>query len=191
MTKRAEKSSAHIEVVPAAAEQEPILANLLQLYAHDFADFQDLELGPDGRFGYRDLPLYWSDPGRHPFLVRVDGKLAGFVLLKRGSEVSGNEAVWDMAEFFVTRGYRRQGIGTHIAQIVWKRFPGRWEVRVMESNVSGRDFWAHAIAKFAGEAVHPVRIEKDGGYWDFFAFESAPKSTTQHFAPAISGTELP
>jgi hypothetical protein len=43
-------------------EQELILANLLELYAHDFSEFHELELGSDGRFGYGGLPLYWSEP---------------------------------------------------------------------------------------------------------------------------------
>src|SRR5882672_3536388 len=141
MTKQT-KPSGHIEVIPAAAEQEPILANLLELYAHDFSEFLDLELGADGRFGYKRLALYWSEPGRQPFLVRIDGKLAGLVLVKNGSDVSGNTTVWDMAEFFVIRGYRRRGIGTQIAHEVWKRFPGAWEVRVMESNIPAYHFWA-------------------------------------------------
>jgi len=75
MMERAEKPSAHIEIIPARPEQEPVLANLLELYAHDFSEFHDLELGSDGRFGYGGLPAYWSDPGRYPFLVWVEGKL--------------------------------------------------------------------------------------------------------------------
>ena len=90
-----------IETVPAAVEEQPVVANLLQLYAHDFSEFQNLELGFDGRFAYSQLPLYWTEPSRHPFLVRVADRLAGFVLVKRGSDISGDEGVWDMAEFFV------------------------------------------------------------------------------------------
>jgi predicted acetyltransferase len=161
-----------IEVIPAAAEQAPILANLLELYAHDFSEFHDVAPGADGRFGYRDLPLYWSEAGRHPFLVRMDGKWAGFVLVKRGSAVSGNDTAWDMVEFFVLRGYRRRGIGTQIAHEVWKRFPGAWEVRVLQSNVPAVHFWARAISTFMGEAVHPVRIEKGREGWKLFSFES-------------------
>jgi len=172
MIERAEKPSVHIEVIPARPEQEPILANLLELYAHDFSEFRDLQLGADGRFGYSSLPLYWAEPGRHPFLVRVDGKLAGLVLVKRGSEVSGNENVWDIAEFFVLRGYRRRGVGTQIAHEVWRRFPGMWEVRVMESNISASDFWAHAISLLTGGAIQPIRVEKDGKWWTLFSFES-------------------
>jgi predicted acetyltransferase len=169
---RTAKPFAHIEVIPARPKQESILANLLELYAHDFSEFNDLELGADGRFGYSSLALYWSEPGRHPFLVWVEGKLAGLVLVKRGSEVSGNETVWDVAEFFVLRGYRRRGIGTQIASEVWRRFPGLWEVRVMESNAPAHDFWAHAISIFTGEAIKPVRVEKDGKCWTLFSFES-------------------
>jgi predicted acetyltransferase len=169
---RAEKPFAHIEVIPARPEQELILANLLESYAHDFSEFHELELGSDGRFGYGGLPLYWSEPGRHPFLVWVEGKLAGLILVKRGSGVSGDETVWDVAEFFVLRGYRRRGIGTQIAHEVWRRFPGLWEVRVMESNIVARDFWAHAISTLTGQTIQPVRVEKDGQSWTLFSFES-------------------
>jgi predicted acetyltransferase len=172
ITKHAAKPCTYIEVLPASPEQAPILANLFELYAHDFSEFHDVDLGADGRFGYRCLPLYWSEPDRHPFLVRVDGNLAGFALVKRGSEVSGNAAVWDMAEFFVIRGYRRRGIGTRIAHEVWRRFPGPWEVRVMQSNMSAYHFWARAILKLTGKAIHPVRFEKGGERWTLFSFQS-------------------
>jgi len=161
-----------LEVIPAAPEQAPILANLLELYAHDFSEFRPLDLGEDGRFGYRYLPLYWSEPGRHPFLIRLDGKWAGLVLVKKGSEVSGSGAVWDMAEFFVVRGCRRRGIGSRAAHQVWRRFPGPWEVRVLAANVSARRFWAEAVSTFAGQAIQPVDLEKSGQRWTVFSFES-------------------
>jgi predicted acetyltransferase len=137
MTARADKPSLHLEVLPALPGELPILANLLELYAHDFSEFHELEMTADGRFGYGDLPLYWSEPDRHAFLLKVDGSLAGFALVKRMSATAGDEIVWDMAEFFVVRGQRRRGIGVEAAKEVWRRFPGRWQVRVMEANVAG------------------------------------------------------
>lgn len=174
MTELPEKPSMHIEVIAAAPEQEPILANLLELYAHDFSEFDNIELGADGRFGYKYLSLYWENPDRHAFLVRIDGKLAGFVLVKRGSEISGNQDVWDVAEFFIVRGYRRRGLGIKVAHEVWRAFPGRWEVRVMESNHSAKQFWERTITKFIGEMIPSVRVEKDGEGWHLFSFESWP-----------------
>jgi predicted acetyltransferase len=149
------------------------MANLLELYAYDFSEFRHLELGADGRFGYKPLPLYWSDPDRYPFLIQVDGRLAGLALVKRGSEFSDRETVWDVAEFFILRAYRRQGIGLKAAHKVWRKFPGPWEVRVMQSNRSALDFWQRAITTFNdGQAIRPARIEKDGECWYVFSFES-------------------
>ena len=161
-----------IELVRAAPEQESTLANLLELYAHDFSEFHRLELGPDGRFGYKNLSLYWSEPGRHPFLILVDGRLAGLALVKHGSEISGNQAVWDVAEFFIVRAYRRHGIGMKIAHEVWRRFPGPWEVRVMAANRTALNFWRCAIAAFNGEAIRPARIKKNDRWWYVFAFDT-------------------
>jgi hypothetical protein len=42
----------------------------------------------------------------------------------------------------------------------------------MESNLVARDFWAHAISTLTGQAIKPVRVEKDGRSWTLFSFES-------------------
>jgi predicted acetyltransferase len=167
-----EPESARLELIPAASDQEQVLANLLELYSHDFSEFYDVELGADGRFGYRDLPLYWSEPGRHPFLATLNDKLAGFALVKQGSTISDNRTDWDMAEFFVMRAYRRHGIGTALAHQVWRRFPGAWQVRVMRSNRHACSFWRAAIRQFIGRSVRPVRVEKNGEPWNVFTFVS-------------------
>jgi hypothetical protein len=59
-----------------------------------------------------------------------------------------------------------------VAHEVWKRFPGRWEVRVMESNRAGAEFWLRAIADFTDGPIEPVVIDKEGVRWRVFAFES-------------------
>jgi len=163
----AQPASFRIEVLAASSEQQSTIANLLQLYAHDFSEFHDLELGADGRFEYKPLPLYWSDPTRHPFLVKVDGQLAGFVFVKREEK-----GVWDVAEFFIARAFRRQGIGMKVAHEVWKRYTGLWEVRVMQLNGAGVSFWRRAITAFTGEEIRPMQVEKDGESWLVFEFES-------------------
>jgi predicted acetyltransferase len=165
---------ARVAVVAATPEQQPILANLLELYVHDFSEFHHVKLGADGRFGYSKLPLYWSAPGRHPFLVTIDGELAGFVLVKQGSEVSGAPDVWDVAEFFIVRGHRRHGAGLAAIHQIWRRFPGRWEVRVMPSNRAAYHFWERAIALFTGEDAVPLTVEKNGEPWHLFSVESVP-----------------
>ncbi|HEV8482329.1 MAG TPA: GNAT family N-acetyltransferase [Blastocatellia bacterium] len=165
-------SALHVEVIPALPEQEHILANMLELYAHDFSEFIDLKLGADGRFGYKPLPLYWKESNRYPFLIMANGHFAGFVLVRRGSEISNDADVWDVTEFFIVRGFRRLGIGMRAAQETWKKFSGKWEVRVIDRNQKAKDFWGRAITEFLGKTIEPIPLDKNGEGWHVFSFES-------------------
>ena len=174
---QAENVRPQIEVLPASMQQKPILANLLELYTHDFCDFIDLEIGPDGRFGYREIDLYWTDPDRLPFLLYVDNRLAGFALVKTFHRDGVDGAVWDMTEFFILRGYRGKGIGAEATRQIWRRFPGHWEVRVMAANEPAYRFWSRAIESFAGGDFLEARYHQAGKNWRRFSFESkAPRS---------------
>jgi predicted acetyltransferase len=166
-----------VEVTPATLEQKPILANLLELYTHDFCDFLELELQPDGRFGYALLDLYWKDPARRPFLVMVDEKLAGFVLLRCIPAETHTVPLWDMAEFFILRGHRGRGIGTAVAHKMWNQFPGRWQVRVMSYNVRALRFWDHAVITYTAESTHS-QINERREQWHIFSFPSGKPAQT-------------
>ncbi len=130
----------------------------------------------DGKFGYTNLPLYWTEENRHAFLIHVDRKLAGLAMVKRGSDLSNHSGVWDLAEFFIVRGYRRRGIGTVAAHALWSRFPGSWEVRVMKANPSAYRFWQHAISVFADDRQSVVEIQNGGRAWHVLSFYSGPQS---------------
>jgi hypothetical protein len=88
----------------AGAEHAPLLANLLELCSHDLSGLYGLEVGPDGRFGYSQLALYWSEPEkRRAFLIRRGGQVAGFILVRLDSPLAGIPADPDVSEFFVRR----------------------------------------------------------------------------------------
>jgi predicted acetyltransferase len=161
-----------VDLVPATLAHKPILESLLQLYLHDFSEVVSLNVGPDGRFDYSHLELYWSDPGRFPFLAKADGKWAGFAFVKQIPESSSNGLIWDMAEFFVLRGCRRRGMGIRLAHLAFRQFPGDWQVRVMESNSVACHFWQQAIESFTGAGIVPARLRVDGMAWCVFRFES-------------------
>ena len=78
----------------------------------------------------------------------------------------------DMAEFFIIRGRRRLGVGMKAAQAIWRRFPGKWEVRVRDRNRGAKEFWAGTVAAFIGKKIHPIAFEKNGELWHVFSFES-------------------
>ncbi|HTA20455.1 MAG TPA: GNAT family N-acetyltransferase, partial [Polyangia bacterium] len=98
-----------ISLDPATRDERGVLENLFQLYAYDWSEIRPLDVGPDGRFEDYPLDAYWLEPWRHPFLLRVDGKLAGFALVSQRSRLTGAGGVNDLAELFVMRRYRRRG----------------------------------------------------------------------------------
>ena len=62
-----------------------------------------------------------------------------------------------------------------VAHEVWRRFTGRWEVRVIEKNDAVRRFRQGAISSFTGEEIHSVAFEREGSAWVLFLFESRVK----------------
>jgi predicted acetyltransferase len=127
-----------VQVDIATVHDKPALRQLLELYAHDFSERNGADVGDDGRYGYPHLDAYWQEADRHPFLFRVDGRLAGFALVRSG-------APHDMAEFFVLRKYRRGSVGTDAARTVFARFPGDWQTREQFENTGAIAFWRRAI----------------------------------------------
>ena len=158
----------------AALRDAPLLANLLELYIHDLSEvFPAIELGADGRFGYDKLPLYWSEPERRfPFLIRYRSRIAGFVLVTRGSPASDDPDVFDIAEFFVIRRHRRAGVARRAAFLVWDRFPGRWMVRVSEGNAGAVPFWTRAVAEYTGGTATAVTRPGRPHPWRVFSLTS-------------------
>jgi predicted acetyltransferase len=154
-----------------------VLRNLLELYIHDMSEvFPGVEVGADGRFGYHKLPLYWSEPERcFAYLIRRAGKLAGFILATRGSPISEDPDVLDIAEFFVLRGLRRARVGWSAAALLWGRLPGRWTVRVSEGNSGALPFWARAIAEYTGGQATWEPRPGTPNAWRVFSFESAAR----------------
>lgn len=148
-----------------------LLANLLELYCHDLSEVFAIEPGPDGRFGYPKLPLYWSEPEkRFPFLIRAGQQIVGFALATRGSPASDDPEVLDVAEFWVKRRYRRSGCGRRAAALLFERLPGRWIVRVSEGNRGGMSFWRSVISAYTRDQFTQSKRAGSPHAWSDFSF---------------------
>jgi len=129
----------NVEIVPARIEDKEIVRQLLEFNAYEFSRFfDDADVDSHGRFGYRYLNEYWTEPSRHPFLIRVDDRTAGMVLVREGEPHS-------IAEFLVLPRYRRGRVGTTAARQAFERFVGRWEVHQIPRNEDAVSFWRRAI----------------------------------------------
>ncbi len=139
-----------VQVVEASIEQKPVLHRLMQLYLYDTSEFTGDDASPDGVFTYRYFDEYWRKPDRFPFLIYCGANLAGFVLVNSHTVVLEQGAGRSIAEFFVMRKYRRQGVGRRAAFYAFDRFPGLWEVRENSKNFAGQEFWRTIIAEYTG-----------------------------------------
>jgi predicted acetyltransferase len=137
-----------VRLVQAEQAEEATLRNLMQLYAHDWSEILPLDVGETGRFDVHGLDAGWEGTTRVPFFFRADGRLAGFALIDRRSRLRDDAEVWDMAEFFVLRRYRRAGVGTTAAHALFAGHPGRWEVRQRAANTTAVAFWRKAIGAY-------------------------------------------
>jgi predicted acetyltransferase len=137
-----------INVRTAKMREQQIVENLMQLYLHDFSEFEDLQIQEDGQYAYEYLEQYWQNSNRYPFLFRADNQIAGFALLRYDVDFRSMQDRMEMIEFFVVRSFRRQGVGRAAAARLWDLFPGRWSLRVLTANTGGLAFWRATIADY-------------------------------------------
>ena len=168
------------ESIPATREHRSVFRNLMHLYLYDFSEYIDEDANDDGFFEDEHLDKYWVEPTRYPFLLKVGGKWAGFVLVreidpawlkKLGLEGQGGEKTYSIAEFFVMRKYRRRNVGKRLAFAMFDRFRGRWWVSQEVANIPAQQFWLRIIDEYTG-----------GNFEDFI--EPHEKRPTQLFRSA-------
>lgn len=150
-----------IQISPASETEAPILHRLMELYLYDFSEFDNADLEPDGHYGYPYLALYWVEGDRYPFLIRCDGKLAGFVLVLRYDYLDDEPNCWVIAEFFVMRKYRGLGVGQFAAQDIFDRFPGDWQVAQIVENHPATLFWRKVIQRYTGGKYQEVLLDSE------------------------------
>ena len=133
------------ELIEAKEEDKNIIYNLMQLYTYELDFFEDkttsFELLENGLFKIsKYVDLYWKEEERHPFILKYDGKLAGFVL-----ERFNEEEMYEIAEFFVLNKYRKLGAGTFMANAMFNKYKGKWEIRTLLKNKPAQNFWRKVV----------------------------------------------
>lgn len=147
-----------------------LIRRMMELYLHDFSEYDGSDLDEHALFSYGDLDYFWFEPTHAAFVLTVDEKLAGFVLVD--NEVVMEDSERSLTEFFVLRKYRRQGVGRQAAVQVFERLPARWEVRVIAENVPARDFWRRVLAEYTGGAYQEIEFDDEDWRGPVFTFDN-------------------
>ena len=124
----------NFKLIQASRKYEHVIKNLMQFYIYDFSEFVKYDVEEDGLFApYSHLKDYWEDEKhKFPYIIQKDEKYVGFVLVRFIESKERN--YFAIAEFFIMKKYRREGIGKAVAEEIFNLHKGQWEVYQKESN---------------------------------------------------------
>jgi len=151
------KQTMIVKVVKASKEHRKVVQNLAAFYTYDMSRTCGWEVPENGSFSCFDLGVYWEDEKRHPFVLTVDGHLAGFALIHPYG--LSPDVEWVMGEFFVTAKYQGKGIGAQAAVELFNRFPGKWEAMAIPDNRPAIKFWEKVIGQYSGGKYEMSEVE--------------------------------
>ena len=155
----------------ATDEDLAVARNLVPYYIYDMSEYLGWACTPDGRFdGCDKLSTYWSEPGKHAFMLRAGNELAGFALVRGNHEEEDID--YSISEFFVLRKFRGRGVGERIACELFDRFRGRWQVEQLGRNESAIAFWRKVIGHYAKGEFCECRGDSRWGETNVIVFRS-------------------
>lgn len=137
-----------IEVVEVKKQEKQVLMNLLEKYLYEFSQWEKIDVNDDGNYGYEYLDCYFEEENRYPYFIKVDDKLAGFVMISDYPEVPEESTDYCLSEFFVLHKYRRGGVGRRAVNLVLDRHHGRWQLKRHPHNIVSVKFWDSVISEY-------------------------------------------
>jgi predicted acetyltransferase len=164
----------NIKVLPASLSDKPLIQRMMEFYQYDFSEFTNTDLDEHGCFGYSYLDHYWVESNRYPFIVKVDNQLAGFALVNQSTNFPGSK--YSLAEFFILRKYRNQGVGRQVAFHILNLFDGRWEIYQAHTNLTAKKFWSSVLDAYTKGNYTEVSMEEGGWAGIMRCFESKGNS---------------
>jgi predicted acetyltransferase len=157
-----------VKLIRATFKDHDILFNLAQFYQYDFTEFLPGEVDEEGNFPYINI-RYYLGSGRQAYLARVDERLAGFALVDETLPHRGGPGRY-ISEFFVMRGFRRQGIGRDLAVQLFDAYKGCWEIAEIGPNLPAQAFWRKVIGEYT-QGRYQETVSSDDGLqivWQMF-----------------------
>ncbi|WMT39733.1 GNAT family N-acetyltransferase [Paenibacillus sp. D2_2] len=154
------------ELIQASKKYEDIIRNLMQFYIYDFSEFVKCDVEDDGLFReYPYLEDYWKEVNhRFPYVIKQEDKYIGFVFVRFIESEERN--YYSIAEFFIMKKYRKEGIGKAVAKQIFDFHKGQWEVYQLESNKPAQVFWNKVINEYT-QGEFKDRIENNRKIQDF------------------------
>lgn len=168
-----------VKLIQVTEKEKATLYNLLEKYLYEFSQWEKTDVDENGLYNYEWIDCYLTEENRYPYLIEVDGKLAGFVLVSDYPEVPGEPTDFCLSEFFIMHKYRRNGYGRKVVFEVLDKHHGKWQLKRHPHNVASVHFWNSVIDEYTKgqyrlvEAYPDSEVDyEDGTPADVFFFEN-------------------
>ena len=142
--------------------------NIVDVAEHNLDVYMNLAQGYESEFSAitRKKP---NERGLFELDTQIEGNVKGLLLLVEGAP-AGLAAIaakpenrYEVCEFYVVPYFRKQSWGAHFAHAIWRRFPGRWEVKQIAGAEYATIFWRKVIGDFTHSAYTEDQYED--AYW--------------------------
>ena len=159
----------NFEIIDAKDEKnKEIIMNLMQLYTYELSFYEDettnfIFLDNGLYLLNKHIELYWSEEKRHPYILKCNGEIAGFVLVRLNEE-----GHYEISEFFVLNKYRKLGAGTFMARQMFNIFHGKWEIRTLLKNKRAQDFWRKVVMETSNNNYKEELIRNNSRHAFYF-----------------------
>ncbi|MEK3917708.1 GNAT family N-acetyltransferase [Paenibacillus sp. FSL H7-0331] len=136
------------------------LKNLCELGAYDLSELNGTNVNENGIYLKNNNYKNWyEDPSYDLFFIRVEGLLAGFVIVKHIIE----EDVYYLNHFFILRKFRKQNIGKQAARMAFELYAGNWRVSQFDWNTPAQIFWRKIVRHYTSDNYVETRRKDDKG----------------------------
>ena len=163
-----------ISIEKITIDEKEILRNLMEKYDYEFSQYEDMDVNNLGLYGYKYIDHYWTEENRYAYFIKVDCKLAGFILVNNHVDTT-IETKYSIAEFFVMYKYKKLGVGTYSINQILNKFKGKWQITYAQKNKPALNFWNKTINNYTKGNFQKIENYKkydDGNIRDILIFET-------------------
>lgn len=146
-----------IELQKITSSKKETLKNLFEFYTYEFSEYMDLHVDDHGRYGYPPFDNYFTDPCFDSFFIIIEGKLAGFAIVKQD-----DLDTYSINQFFIMKKFRKSGAGRIVAVELFDRYRGEWKVAQIMKNIPAQHFWRKVISSYTnGNYTETIRQDQE------------------------------
>jgi predicted acetyltransferase len=166
----------NISIELAKIEEKEILKNLGELYIYELSQYAPMDVNDNGLFdNLDDIDTYWTEKNKYPYFIKVNNKLAGFILVYDGRQIDEIESSYAIDDFFIMLNYKRQGIGQYCIKYIFEKYKGKWQIWFHPNNKPAKYFWTKIIDEYSNGKFEIIKNNEpfyDGSIGETFVFDS-------------------